>query len=176
MHYFICLFLLTMPLLASAKEYVGPAYDVNAWKSLDAFASGLSKQYGLELLNTGVGSMMDTPKVKWAISFVDHRPTTREQIRPMLIALIDQSWHKVSTDPVFLNSMVYSREKAVVPANIGFKIAFWDANVDRPLYPYLAQVRVTGEQITYFYADPKTQALEAPIVETLEEAKQFKNP
>ena len=157
----------------SAKEYHGPKEEQRVWRAYDAFAAQFAKQFQLELLNTGLGSMMDTPRVKWAMSLVDHRQMTQDQLRPSLLQMIDTVWSKVKTDPAFAAKLdSYPKKETLHPEMIGFKIAFWDADVNRPLHPYLAQVRVTGEKISYFYADPKTQALQEPIVETLTEARQ----
>jgi hypothetical protein len=39
--------------------------------------------------------------------------------------------------------------------------------MDRPLFPSLAQFRYAEGRIYYYYADPQTQGLQMPTVETL---------
>jgi len=58
--------------------------------------------------------------------------------------------------------------------NIAFRINFWDENYDRKKPPHLAQIKVEQGKIYYYTADPKTQELQQPAVETVEEARAFK--
>lgn len=50
------------------------------------------------------------------------------------------------------------------------KIAYWDEEMNRPLLPYIADVRLQEGNITYYTADPITQALQVHLVESLPEA------
>ncbi len=72
----------------------------------------------------------------------------------------------------YTNSSTMQRAAAKVPERVtpdlfGFKVGFWDENVDRPLYPYLAQIRAAAGKVYFYYADPKTQALQEPPAEAL---------
>jgi hypothetical protein len=59
----------------------------------------------------------------------------------------------------------------VGPNRIGLRIGFWDANIDRPMPPHLAQIKVVEGKILYYQANPKDQSLqEPPFSETFEEA------
>lgn len=62
----------------------------------------------------------------------------------------------------------YPRESAIVKNEMmSFRLAFWDENMERSFYPYLAQIQLVDHKLYYYYADPKTQALLDPIVEPL---------
>ncbi len=50
-------------------------------------------------------------------------------------------------------------------SKLGFKIGFWNENVDRPLAPYLAHILVADRTVKYYYADSNTQALQEPPIE-----------
>ncbi len=47
------------------------------------------------------------------------------------------------------------------------RLAFWDANVERPPFPYIAQIEVEHDKVQFCYADPKTQKLSKPIEKDL---------
>ena len=40
-----------------------------------------------------------------------------------------------------------------VPEHYAFRITFWDENVDRPLAPYIAEIRLLDGKLSYFTAD-----------------------
>src|SRR5439155_8098674 len=57
---------------------------------------------------------------------------------------------------------------------VGVRIAFWDANVERPKAPYLAEIDFYEDKFRYYEADPKTQALRLVLEESYEDSvKQF---
>ena len=55
------------------------------------------------------------------------------------------------------------------PRHIAFRISFWDENVDRVPEPYIAEIRVIGENFQYFTAD-EGQRLQLVHEETFAEA------
>ena len=54
--------------------------------------------------------------------------------------------------------------------NVGFRIDFWDENVDRIMPPYLAQIMFEGGNFYYYEADPKTLELQLVRKESYQEA------
>jgi len=43
--------------------------------------------------------------------------------------------------------------------HFGFRLAYWDKNMNRPQAPYLAEIQYYNGVFHYYEADPKTQAL-----------------
>ncbi len=167
------LFLLAtlFPSLAPGFHYNGPAYSVKTYKSIEVTAGELSKEYDLRLLNISVGDLADSIHSAWGISFTSNKMMSLEDVRPLITVMITKLVRKIYQDPIFLESYKIEtfRKRPLGPDSVAFKLAFWDENVDRPLSPYLAQVRYADGQVYYYYADPKTQALSLPpTIESLE--------
>lgn len=145
-------------------------------KALDALGKQLAKKNGMKFLIAGVGSVVDSKKVAWDLSLTCDREMTVDQARPMVVNMIQDFWQTVNQDPVFVACMKYMHQKqpgydpVLTPKRMGMKIAFWDKNVDRPLPPNLAQIKVMEGSIYYFQANPKDQSLQNPYVESFEDA------
>lgn len=177
----IFIFLLA-PLLMSAR-YNGPAYCVNASKARDKFATQFAKKHDLEFLFGALGDMADADRANWGLSLVSRKLMTIEEARKLSTELSYQFLYLMYHDPVFVE---YCKTVAAEYAGhpkwaghdntcpdlkneyIAFRLAFWDKDNNRPLYPYVAQVRLADGKLYYHYADPVTQALQDPIVESLE--------
>jgi len=165
------------PLLFGAKHN-GPSYDTKPRNALDSLGERLAKKYNMKMLNTGLGYLADAPKATWCINFVNNQNLTIEQAEPIAANLVRAVLYEMYHNPLFnayflevnkQRTNPKTKESILNNEKMSFKIAFWDANVNRPLYPYLAQIRFTGTAIYFHYADPQTQALQEPIVKTLED-------
>lgn len=144
-------------------------------KAFEIYAKDLCKRNKTQFIQTGIGTLLDVDHTLWSIHMVDRRGLTQQEARPIAVHMFDEFWNKISNDPSFLNNMLTSYIQncptKVDPTMVGIKWAFWDANVDRYDPPQLAEIRIYDQNIYYFYANPKTQALEEPIVETIDEAR-----
>jgi hypothetical protein len=162
-------------------NYSTPLHAVNKWwierdKSLANFGEQLAKKNGMKCLKTHVGSIVDSKIVAWDISLLSDQQLTIEQARPMVVAMIKDFWKKVNDDPSFDNGLKelhktmswYSPE--LTPKRLGIRIAFWDKDVNRPLPPYISQIKVLEGRIEYYQANPKDQSLLPPYIETFEQA------
>jgi hypothetical protein len=162
--------LLVTPFLMGAT-HEGPAYDTRPRNALDAFAKDLAKKHRLEFLNSGLGSLADAREGIWAINLVSGQKLTLEQARKFAADLSYQLLYKIYQDPLFAQyckKAAYMHKSAELKDEyVGFRLAFWDENTNRPLYPFIAQIRLADGNLYYHYADPKTQALQEPIVESL---------
>ena len=49
---------------------------------------------------------------------------------------------------------------------IAFRINFWDENIDRPVAPYIAEIRLLDDKLSYFTAD-ENQCLVLTFEETV---------
>ena len=59
-----------------------------------------------------------------------------------------------------------------VPEHIAFRISFWDENIDRPVQPYIAEIRYFDGVFKYYTAD-EVQKLVLVHEETFDEAMKF---
>lgn len=152
-------------------------HDVNeSWNHLRQFGPQMAFEYNLTYLSGGTASPVDQ-KVIWILTFKSGEPKEISEARRQILELIDALWKEGSTDPVYAKYIVeyekfLFRDKLTLSLkDFGIRVGYWDENVERFPKPYISQVAMMGEKIQYFYANPETQALEAPITETIEEAK-----
>lgn len=158
--------------MCCSYKHVGPKADVAAREALDRTAEQIAKKYRLEFLNSGLGSgLVGYTPCLWALSLVSHDNMTIDQARPIAKDIAQTLLNKIYTDPLFAAYCKTAQPRptacTLTDDKVGFRLAFWDADVNRPLKPYLAQIRFADGKLYYHYANPQTQALEEPIVEPL---------
>ena len=144
-------------------------------------AKQLATNHHISLLSCHLGNMVDNKEIMWCAKFMIQKPMTIDELRPLTHEIFKVLWRESNREPAFDNylryyALDYDRPKRDLTTNlVGLKLTLWDQNYDRPLYPHVAQVEVKESKIHYFYADPKTQALQnPPIVEDLpQEIKQI---
>lgn len=154
-------------------SYVAPEVleDRKARKHLDEFGEAWAKQHQMYYLGNCTGGLVDSTDCGWSVNFIDNHNTNLADAKVKAKALAEILWKRVASDPSFITvqKMHASHYSWASPnlsiERIGFKIAFWDENVERPLPPYIAQIQFRHGKLLYFYADPATQALKEPIVE-----------
>lgn len=140
-------------------------------KELEKFANILAQKHGMKLLLTGTGHLVDQKDTRKGFSFIDGCQMTIEQGRPIAVSMINAFWHKFNNDPLFETYMLRSeRPRLFFSYAFGMKISYWDKNYDRPLAPFLSQIRVIEDKIQYYYASPKDQSLELTLTETIADA------
>ncbi len=159
--------------------HADPKYSEDMEKDLRGIADQFAKKYQMKVLGSGVGVLVSSFKVDFAISFMDNRALTIEQTRALGMAIFEEFWRKVYGNGVYhyyLSKLFaqykgtnYDPHEKVEPQYLGVKIAFWDENVDRRLYPYISQLRIAEGQFYYYYAR-QDQSLQEPVIETLEQA------
>lgn len=179
---------LTLHLPASLFASLRPAstnYRGMTNQNIDVFANVMAQYFGMHHLLSGGGGMIDVQKVIWCLAFTSSQNLTLEEARSLALQMVDALWCFAIKDPVFIQYIESTNQERATfqklqlePLNLsyfGFKLGLWDAEVNRPLSPYLAQVTFTGKELLYFYADPTTQALLPPIKESLNEAPESCN-
>lgn len=164
------LVMLSVNSLYSARpKLMNVYYDQTSRQHLDTFGDQLAERFGLCHILSGSGPLIDSYDVLWSLGFTSNKALTIEEVRPLVLQLADSLWQFAEQDPAFSAYLEESNKKKPLHRGyFGFKLAFWDAHVNRPLPPYVAQVILSGNEVLYFYADPKTQALLPPIKEPLE--------
>jgi hypothetical protein len=158
-----------------SATHVGPPCEVKAYKAFDKLGYRLADRYGLCFLNSGIGShLVGSDKCLWALHLMGRQKLTIEEARPIASAIAQALIMNMYRDPVYTNAQnEFTRGKnpASRPLNndlMGFRLTFWDENMDRPLKPYVAQIRLSDSKLYYYYADSSTQALEKPIIESFQ--------
>lgn len=148
-------------------------YDKLSRHWLEKTAEKLAQECHIEFLSSQTGTMIDCQEVVWCVKYLIQHPLTIDEMRPIAQGLFKAFWHLGQTEPSFNEytkavNITYKSEDVLNPNMFGLKIVFWDKEMNRPLYPNLAQVVVKESKIFYYYADPKTWALQEPsIVEDL---------
>jgi hypothetical protein len=151
--------------------------DEEGMHQLALFGNKLAKKHGLIYLNKGVGSVVDSKNVAWDLSLMGYQQITLEQARSFVVPIIEDFWHQVTTNPIFVaylknaHSIMDWYDPRLTPKRIGIKIALWDANIDRYPAPYISQIKICDGLVHYYQADSKDQSLqEPPFIESFEEA------
>ena len=65
-----------------------------------------------------------------------------------------------------------------VPEQLAYRISFWDENIDRPVAPYIAEIRLLDGKLSYFTADENQQLVlvfEESFADSMSEALSVKN-
>lgn len=151
-----------------ALEHTGPKYDTVPRYAMDRLGEELAQENRLQLITSGLGSLVDAKDAPWALGFVMREPMTIEEARPLANRLAAKLVDLIHTDASFDHYLKSSEPGRELNGDmIVYRLAFWDQNTDRYLAPYLAEVVFKNNQLYYYYADPQTQALQEPLVEPL---------
>lgn len=150
----------------------------NSEKATINFARKKAYIYKLNYLNCTTTYFEKFYLKSWGFALTGNESTfkTLEEIRPIALDLANSFLELVNTDENFKEYQRLRRprlidlDKVSLEKVIAFKVAYWDKNFDRPLAPYIADFRFMDGKFSYYYADPKTQALQLILTETLEEA------
>ncbi len=159
----LCFFIYVMALKYTRPKYGGPKYESELFQKLDDFSVKYGRKYNTELID--VGDFTDPwQNVIYGVWLRSFDSDTLAQGRLKAVALVNELWHMIQTDPVSLNYFAKvkgskSTLSAPVLKNVGVKIAYWDKNTNRPEQPYLAEIQFLNEKFSYYQADPNTQAL-----------------
>jgi len=161
--------LVAIGLFSISSKHIGPKYCTITYDNIDKFGAKISGKYPITYMETTAGCNNDCCNdVIWFLHFVCEKPYTFEQGNELAYNIFQELLNSKTNDPIFKAyikaSTFKSRGLEVKPDYFGFKIAFWDENVDRPKFPYLSLIRVFGTKMEFYYANPITQALEKPIV------------
>ena len=146
--------------------------------AFDRYAREVGKAKGLELLV--VGNVTDAMGIAYCLMMRSAKSMTYDEARPFAIGLVEDFWqmlHKIPEVQGYMDLRVresrdsYTRELSL--KNVGYRLTFWDKEVNRPLPPYVAEVLFVAGTFYYYEADPKTQALRLIHKESYDEAMRF---
>lgn len=158
-------------------DYYGAPYEIKSQYHLDKIGKKFAKKNALKCLNSSLDShLTGSEKCVWSLNFICRKDMTLEEARPIVKALTKTLFEAIHKDPVFQEHLTIAYEKnkkerykAFTKESVGFRLAFWNKEIDRPMHPYLAQIRLADGKVYYHYADPKTQALLDPVVEDIDD-------
>ena len=156
------------------KEWKGPPAEVKMKIEFDKFADKLGKDNHLVNIKIGHGGLVDGKKSEWTVHWVSDKKMNLEQAKQLASTIYKSMWKEINDNPVFLAHLKeqeerhHSIETKIKPESVGFKINFWDEDVNRPKCPYISQIRLADGVFYYYFADPETQALTKPIVQSLQ--------
>lgn len=149
-----------------------------SYVALESFGRQMAEEFGVHFLLSGSGSFIAEEEIRWCLAFTSTRQLTLEEARPLAERMADRLWAFGMANPIFeqtvkaaqfddYESFGRSKRPSFNRRQFGFRLAFWDEEVNRPKVPYLAQINFAGDKLLYFYADSDTQALLPPITEEL---------
>lgn len=124
-------------------------------------------------MRTGSVGLVNGTQTQWSVHWVSDDSLNLEQAKQLASSIYDAFWKEVSTNPAFEAELQLRAQelpkigKKIIPEMIGFKINFWDKNVNRYKPPYIAQIKLSDGILSYYFADPLTQELSQPIVQPI---------
>jgi hypothetical protein len=185
----ICLLviLLTLfsPFVLDAKpqsaEDAYSALDKKTYESIDAFTKDFVKKHHLKALSQT--ACRQTKRSLWSLNLMSNQALNLEDGRKLAKELAFGLLYKINNEPLFHQYLKFRSDyykdlpnwagtdaasPEIKKEYVAFRLSFWDSNSNRPLFPHLAQIRLEDGFFYFHYADPSTQALQDPIVESLE--------
>lgn len=167
---FICL-VLFFPSCIFGYYDTGPRWDYRPRQVLADKANSAGKEIQAKVISRGLGTLADSKTAPWGLLLISKEKITIEQLRPFVDYFITNLMDCIYENPIFAN---YYTENVKTFKNdtsslglqsLAFRIDFWDENVDRQLYPYVAEVRLADGMVYYYYANKITGALEEAVTE-----------
>lgn len=159
---------------ADVFQTSGPEYERIPRNNLSKAAITIGAPYHLKVIGASLGHIAGATHaqhVTWGLMFTSPDKLTLKEAKPMVTNVTRELLKVMYKDPSFANYFSESLRlgssytlRVVTDNELAFRIDFWDENVDRPLYPYVAQIRLLQSKLYYHYADPKTQGLQEPFL------------
>ena len=142
--------------------------DNQARVALEAYGQELALEHDLELLCLGTGGIVDDNKSEYCLNYVSRQAHTLDESRVLVTALARAVYRKAVEDPIFEEVRLAMAETRKVypesnsPRRYSMKLSYRTLDTERPMPPLIAQARVIGSEVTFYYADPETEALVSP--------------
>jgi len=163
--------------ISAAKPTMSPV-EMQSQRKFEEFGGWLANKFRCALLKVGTGALVDSKRVAYSLSLADDRLLTIDHVRPLFIAMIQTIERMMEDDPLFesclktLARRQFGQSTSLIYDHLGIKLTFWDKEMERPTFPYVADARFVEGHLFFYYADPSTQALSYPIIEPYEMALQ----
>ena len=154
----------------SASPKPGGLRPWPSWPDFDKVSKEIARKYKQQYLSSGGGLAYGEHNM-WAYSVRDNRNMTLDQAKTLAADMLHTTWEIVRKKPYYADDLRRHFEdhpskvpSALNPTFFGFRVGFWDKNTDRPQPPYIAQILAGDGWVSFYLADPKTQALQEPPV------------
>lgn len=132
---YMCLLLICLSLPLSGQSRNGPKWEREPRNCLDRLGKKLAKAHNLRFLNSGFGSLLESKHlVLCVLNFTSQEKCTLEEAAPLVNKLAEELTDLVYNNPLFAKWCEMSKVE-LNKEIMGFKVTFWDENVDRPLIP-----------------------------------------
>ncbi len=153
-----------------------PAYheSQSAWQQI---TKKMSSKHQFKILNHA--TCYFKPDLKfWGVLFSNSNSMTIDQARYVMVDMVQNCLNSIYQESIFKEALLeHPSQKEIniktIEQYLGIKVATWDKDVNRPMRPYIADMIYQNGSISYFYANPDTQALELALTETFGEAIQI---
>ncbi len=164
---------------AATISLLSPALIEAPSKARCALGNRVATQFNQRYLTSGLGDLVNEPRQDYlqAYSVSDGRKLTLEQGKRLAADMLKLTLDIALSTPIYEHYLqAVKKDEFYVPGvapehmgpeQFGFKVGFWDENVDRPQHPYLAQIRAAVGKVYFYYADPQTHALQEPAAEII---------
>lgn len=178
----IFIMIATSMLLFQMESGAFPKHEEKMTSEINKLGKRLESKYNIIYLNHHVGSIVDCNKLLLDISLMGYQNMTVDMARLMIMSIYQDFLYEVTHNPVYdfyfkkVAENVKWYDPVFTPGRLGIRITFWDRNIDRYPPPYVSMVKVYLERIEYYLANPTDQFLQAPFIETFEEASKKLKP
>lgn len=149
----------------------GPVWDWKPRQVLEDKANAAGQEIQAKVISRGLGSIANSKTAPWGLLLISKEKMTIEQTKPFVRYFITILMDCIYENPIFANYYTeivktFKQDKSSLGLqSLAFRIDFWDENVNRQPYPYVAEVRLADGIIYYYYANATTEALEEAATE-----------
>ncbi len=148
-------------------------------KELECYGKTIAQEQNMQFLL--IGDATDGRETVYCLTLRSEQPTRLNQGRILAANNVKNFIAMLRTSPTVKAYVDHWRSEDTnypeeVPlSKVGYKIVFWDKNIDRPMRPYLAEILFVDSTFYYFEADATTQQLYLVFSEPYESALRFRN-
>jgi hypothetical protein len=166
-------------------KYTGPKVCVKMYEALEAYGRQVAEKTGSQFLS--VRDVTDVQKTEFCIHLRSFDNITFEQSQILGANLVEGLCNMLKSNPEVLAYMDYRRDRQIennVPIRhtrdiplwlLGYRIVFWDKEMDRPKPPYIAEILFQDSHFYFYDADPQTQELRLVLKAPYEQVIAYRN-
>ena len=161
--------------------------ETHMYYALEQYGKRVAKAKNMQFLIAG--DVTDARSIKpylhatYCLSLASHEKQTLDEGRIFAATLVEDFWKMLQHEPeVKKYAEVVHNEvpNAIAPPYawlpcVGYKISYWDEEMNRMQKPYLAEMHFYRETFRYYFANPETQHVELVFEESYKDAIKFKN-
>jgi hypothetical protein len=154
-----------VPVVTKKETYLLPGQQ-----AMFTFATNFSQANNLHFVTVGSVCQKENNKFPFQVGFWGHQRLSVEEARALMAKCASEFFHFTQTNKDTIDYMkLYMKERAPATPEmklIALRMSFWDDNIDRQPEPYIAEIRLENEKVSYFTAD-ENQFLKLVLEEPL---------